>query len=80
MKRLILLSIVAVLLMTGCAPTLFCHSTKTLIDFERDKYDCENIAFQKAHDFGASGNVFIIVDELQRCLQYKHGWKPCGQR
>jgi len=65
-------------LQIGCAQTRFCHPTKSAADFEREKYDCENIAYQKASDFGAKGNPLIIADEIKRCLQLKYGWRPCN--
>jgi outer membrane biogenesis lipoprotein LolB len=74
-----LLVVLALIMLTGCAPTMYCHPTKDASQFESDKYNCENIGFAKAHQFGASGNPFIIADEMRRCLQLKHGWKPCNQ-
>jgi hypothetical protein len=77
MKRMILL--VLLIALFGCAPTKFCHPSKGASQFEADKYDCENTAFAKAHHFGAAGNLFIIIDETQRCLQLKHGWRKCNE-
>lgn len=61
--------------LAGCAPLVFTHPTKTATDFERDKYECEGEAMQRARAFGDPGNPFIIRDEIVRCLEIKHGWK-----
>jgi len=81
MRRLatfiLLLSVIGLLF--SCAGGYYCHPTKTAQDFERDKYDCEGIGVQRAHQWGFSGNPFIISDEMERCLMIKHGWTRCGQ-
>ena len=66
-------------LLFGCAPMKFCHLAKDANQFERDRYDCENMAYAKAHNFGAAGNALIIIDETRRCLQLKHGWRKCDE-
>jgi hypothetical protein len=78
MKRIAGLVLLLALLF-GCAPSKFCHSLKDASQFENDKYDCENMAYAKAHNFGAAGNPFIIIDETRRCLQLKHGWRKCDE-
>jgi hypothetical protein len=60
----------------GCARTVYTHPTKTTADFERDKYDCEKVAEQSAANWGSPGNPFMIVSEMKRCLELKHGWTP----
>ena len=66
-------------LLCSCAPTKFCHPSKNASQFESDKYDCENMAYAKANNFGAAGNPLIIIDETRRCLQLKHGWRKCNE-
>jgi len=66
----------ATVLMVGCAPTVFLHPTKNELQFNRDKYDCRLVAQQSAANFGAAGNPLIIIDEINTCLQLKHGWTP----
>lgn len=79
MKRsIIFLVSLSLFMLIGCGGK-YCHSYKNSSDFEKDKYDCENVGYEKAHHFGASGNVFIILDELQRCLELKHGWYKCNE-
>jgi hypothetical protein len=60
----------------GCAPKLYTHPTKNAQDFSRDKYDCEKIAEQSSANSGTQGNPFILVSEMQRCLELKFGWVP----
>jgi hypothetical protein len=79
-KRLLLIGGVVTLLMSGCAGVggKWCHPTKNATEFEQDKYECENIAMAKAHNFGASGNPFIIFDDMSRCMRIKYGWYKCN--
>lgn len=72
----ILILLLILLLLIGCAPTVYTHPTKNAQDFERDKYDCEKIAEQSAANWGSRGNLFIIADEMKRCLELKFGWTP----
>ncbi|WP_459943255.1 hypothetical protein [Deferrisoma palaeochoriense] len=78
MKRIVLFSLFSLLVFSGCA-TRYCHPTKTISDFERDKYDCEGVALQRSHHFGATANPFLIADEMKRCLEIKHGWRKCSE-
>ena len=64
------------LMLAGCAPTLYVHPSKNAADFEKDRYDCQLEAEQSAYNLGATGNVFLIRDRIQQCLQAKHGWRP----
>ena len=73
MKRLILISTIVVL--SGCAPMIFTHPDKDQSDFNRDKYECTKIAEQSVCSRGACGNIFMMIDEIQQCLQLKFGWR-----
>ncbi len=75
MKRLLFLPLA--LFVSGCAPTLYCHPSKTQADFDREKYDCEKVAEQSAANWGSKGNIFMIADEMNKCLRLKYGWTPC---
>ena len=73
-------SIVMLFVMTampwGCAPRYqLAHPTKTHDDYESDRYDCELIATQHTNNMGFRGNVFIIADEITKCMILKKGWK-----
>lgn len=73
------LSLLLLLAINGCAPTVFVHPTKNNEDFERDKYECEKIAEQSAANWGSRGNPFMIANEMKRCLQLKFGWRPMNE-
>lgn len=73
------ISLFLLLVISGCAPTVFVHSTKTNTDFERDKYECMKIAEQSACNWGSCGNPFMIANETRQCLQLKFGWQPMRQ-
>lgn len=60
----------------GCARTLYTHPTKNQQDFERDRYKCRLIAEQSAANWGSPGNVFMIVEETKRCLEFQYEWQP----
>jgi len=60
---------------SACATTHWVHPTKNAQDFERDKYDCEKVAEQSAANTGDRGNIFILANEMSRCLRLKHGWE-----
>jgi len=75
MKKIIIL-ISIFMAVSGCTPTVFVHNYKNEYDFNRDKYDCRLVAQQSAASFGAAGNPLIIIDEINTCLQLKHGWRP----
>lgn len=68
-----------VLFLFGCARTLYTHPTKNQQDFERDRYECRLVAEQSAANWGSPGNVFMIVEETKRCLEYRYGWQPVKQ-
>jgi hypothetical protein len=77
MRRVIGATLVAgTLTLSGCAVKL-CHPYKGAEEFERDKYECMNTSAQVAHNWGSSGNPFIIYDEMERCLKYRYGWRNC---
>lgn len=67
---------VGFIILTGCARTIYTHPTKTSQDFERDRYECRLIAEQSAANWGSPGNIFMIVEETKRCLEYRYGWEP----
>lgn len=73
MKRLALVAFLAV---AGCGSATWQHPTKTQADFQKDAYDCEQVAYQYAANLGPrfAGNPLIVVDEKMRCMQLKHGW------
>ena len=54
-----------IILLSGCGGRL-CHPTKGKAEFEHDKYECEILATQIAHDWGSPGNPFIIADETNK--------------
>jgi hypothetical protein len=79
MKK-IMLAFLSLALLAGCAPKMFVHDTKNSQDFERDKYDCEQIATQLVANRGYSTTSFgtnplMIRDETIKCLKFKYGWK-----
>lgn len=73
MKKMIAFLLAA--LLTGCAQKMFVHETKNSQDFQRDLYDCQQIAAQYTANLGYHGNPFIIRDETQKCLENKYGWQ-----
>lgn len=66
---------IAAALIAGCAaqPTYY-HPTKTQADFERDKYDCEQDAMQRAANAGSPNNPFLIPGYHRDCMIRKHGY------
>lgn len=72
MARLLLLFIAFAL--SSCAPKVYVHPMKGESDFNRDKYDCQQVATQNAYQMGMAGNMFWIADQMQQCLEMKHGW------
>jgi len=74
MKKIIYL-LVVVIIISGCATTQWQHPSKTASDFEKDKYECMNQGVESTHQWGDSGNPFIIFSEAEKCLQYRYGWK-----
>ena len=75
MKRLL----IALLLLAGCAPTVYNHPTKTEAEFNQDNYDCKGVAKQRTSDAGYAGNIFIESDHYKECMEVKYGWSPSGQ-
>lgn len=69
---------IIVLCAGGCARTLYYHPTpslNTVEQFEKDKYECVQQATAWAHNFGATGNPFIIADQTNACLEKLKGWR-----
>lgn len=62
-------------LLAGCAtaPTYY-HAGKSQADFERDKYDCEQDAYQRAANVGAPSNPILVADYMRDCMLRKHGY------
>ena len=77
MKKLLLV-IIIMLAVVGCSPTMYCHQTKNLSQFEYDKYECMNEAAQVAKNWGATGNPFFIYDRMKVCMTMR-GWYGCNQ-
>jgi len=69
------LAIISTVLIVGCTPKIFIHETKNAQDFERDRYDCQLVATQYTANMGDAGNPIIIRQEIQNCLENKHGWR-----
>lgn len=67
---------VLLLTVTGCAGGQWVHPAKTAEDFERDKFDCENVIVTK---YGGWANVepFTASLDIRRCLQSK-GYQRAG--
>lgn len=65
---------VTTLALSSCGPKLYVHSTKNATDFNRDKFDCQQVATQNAYQMGMAGNPFWIASQTQECLVMKHGW------
>lgn len=59
-------------LLIGCATTIMEHPSKASID--HDKYECMQEAEQRAANWGAHGNVFLMKDWIQECLEHR-GWR-----
>ena len=73
MKKLILVMGILFLL-GGCAMGKWTHATRTEQDFERDRYECMMIAEQSAANWGSRGNIFMMAQEINRCLKLKFGY------
>ncbi len=77
MKKIIL--IVGILFLLGGCVGGLTHLTKNEQDFERDKYECQMIAEQSAVNWGSRGNIFMIAQEINRCMRLKFGWVPVNK-
>ena len=62
------------MLVAGCGGTVWTHPTKGPTDFQRDAYECEQVATQAAANWRMAGNPLVIADEQMRCLQIRYGW------
>lgn len=78
MKKTLFIVILLSITLIGCA-TVYTHPYKNSQDFERDKYECRLTAEQSAANWGSHGNIFMIVDETKRCLEFRYGWEPVKQ-
>lgn len=67
------LCIAAVVAFSACATGPWTHPAKTEADFHREYHECEVQAAQVAANWGSSGNIFIMADEIGTCLRTK-GW------
>lgn len=72
---LVLLALVALFGVVGCASTTYYHPYKGSDSFERDKRECMMQAEERAANWGAHGNPFMIKDFMQECLEAR-GWEP----
>jgi hypothetical protein len=77
-----LLALAAAGIMSACTSTQWVHPTKSPDEFQRDVYDCQQVAYQYAANLGQrfAGNPFIVADEQITCIQRKHGWYPVRQQ
>ena len=63
------------MMLAGCiTPPTYYHPTKSQSDFERDSYDCEMDARQRATYAGSPGNPILIPDYYRDCMTRKHGY------
>ena len=67
------------LLLTACVAPVLTHPTKTDQEFHRDLRDCEIVGEKRAADIGHAGNIFIEADEINDCMQSKHGWRVASR-
>lgn len=73
MSRWMTIVLIVGLFLTGCQ-THYVHPTKPAAEFERDKFDCQEIADQAAYNVGRAGDYLWINSRVHQCLQAKHGW------
>lgn len=74
---LAVLVMVALISLAGCVTTKWVHPTKSSNDFQKDRYECEGIAQQRAYNMGGpryAGNPFILAEEMGNCMKYHQGW------
>lgn len=76
MNRMVLLT--STMLTFGCATGTWVHQSKDSSQFQADYHDCEVQAAQVAANWGMRGNVFVMADEIGKCLNLKHGWQKQG--
>jgi len=62
------------IILSGCAPTILVHPTKNDAQFQRDLYECQQIATAYVSNMGFAGNPFIINDQTRECMVKKYGW------
>ena len=73
--------IILIFSLGACAPRTFCQSDPSLNSpqgFEKDRYECDLQANQYAHQFGATGNIFIMKSKYDECMKLR-GWVPCSE-
>lgn len=75
--RLIWLSAICVVFLTGCAPTRFAHPTKGDEAFYADKSDCEYRALQTTTIFGDTIQG-VNNRRFTDCMRGR-GWRPVEQ-
>jgi len=66
-----------VILVSGCATTKWYPSRPDMDEalYNRDIYECEKSAEASAHNWGSSGNPFMIANDMCKCMQSR-GWIP----
>jgi hypothetical protein len=71
----ILLATVAVCFLSCC--TVFQHPTKTQVDLDRERKECEQfIAENPDPDATCKRDVWCVTcEEVKRCLEEQKGWK-----
>jgi hypothetical protein len=74
MTRLQLVTIICIFIFAGCAPKTFTHPSKNEEDFNRDRYDCQQVAAKYAESWGVPGNPFTIAEQINECMTQKYGW------
>ena len=75
------ISILLVLLLTACAPTMWVKPGETQASFNRDMFQCRQLGVQEAMLGGLQGNPFAeiaIQNSIKRCLS-SMGWTVQAQ-
>ncbi len=62
-------------ILSGCAPTILVHPSKNSDQFQRELYECQQIAMAYVANMGFAGNPFIINDQTRECMIRKYGWR-----
>lgn len=68
----------AVLSVAACAPTVYSHPGKTQADYNRDMYDCEQLASAKTRNDGFGNNPLIAGQNIRECMVRKYGYSIGG--
>ena len=65
--------IILLLTLSGCATTYY-HDTKTEAEYNRDLYECQKVAEQRAANMGNAGNVFMQAGFERECMTMEYGY------